>query len=536
MKRRLTAKSPSGLTAALLVLALAASAALTGLTPYPHVPSASAQGSAKASRPALVPNGKKYRVTGIQPATGRSGSASLMARALLGKDGKTLLEATTGELDAAATPPGNINKVQLKPLDQEGEAMYARNFNGLNAGGYFKTSVDDLGRGRQVQVQANVGGIDPRRTDIVTLVETVKLRPDLAAEKLLAPARAVPNSPVNITAVIRELNAEAGATADCALYVDGVKVDQALGLWVNTGGTVSAAFTHTFATAGARQVEVRVENVVPGDYDTANNSASASVEVTRPGGGMNYEARVWDWDFYNKGKSAGESYEYGTLRRRYGAEYDERGWQQGSYMSGYTAQAAAFPLGASLTETNDGAVVTSLNYAEVPYSSNSWSDGQHQWDNKCTYNFDQASHITFYLCAQSQTEMATGSVVWGSTNFTVTRDAGEVVYYSAGYDHAWWPDGSVDYSYSYNNSSENVRGSGRQPFGAERGISLSVTAADGKVYTASPSMTLQPYNDTFSRPNACNTWDYGWWSGSECSEQDFSFVGKVGYAADWSNP
>jgi hypothetical protein len=535
MYRKLAAKSPARLTSALCLMILASAAALTGPT-SPYFPSASAQGSAKASRPALVPNHKKYRVTGLQPATGRSGSASLTARALLGKDGKTLLEATTGELDSAAAPPGNINKIQLKPLDQEGEAMYARNFTGLNAGGYFKTSVDDLGRGRQVQVQANVGGIDPQRTDVVTVVETVKLRPDLAANNLVAPATAAPNSPVNITAVVRELNAEAGATADCALYVDGVKVDQILGLWVNTGGAVSAAFTHTFTSAGAKQVEVRVENVVPGDYDTGNNSVTGSVEVAQPGGRMNYEAWVWDLDFYSKGKSSGESYEYGALRRQYGGTSEERGWQQGAYMQGYTPRAVTFPLGASVTETDDGAVVTNVNYGEAPYSTNSWDDGQYRWENKCTYNFDPASYVTFYLCAQSQTEVATGSVVWGFTNFTVMRDAGDVVYYSAGYDRQWWPDGSVEYSYSHNNTNVNVWGAGRQPFGAERGISLTVTSADGKVYTASPVMTLQPYNNTFSRPNTCHSWDFGWWSGTECSEQDFSFVGKVGYAADWSNP
>lgn len=105
MNRKLTAKPPAKLTSALWLTILASAAALTCLTTYPYVPSASAQGPAKASRPALVSNGIKYRVNGLQPATGRSGSASLTARALLGKDGTTLVEATTGELDSAATPP-----------------------------------------------------------------------------------------------------------------------------------------------------------------------------------------------------------------------------------------------------------------------------------------------------------------------------------------------------------------------------------------------------------------------------------------------
>src|ERR687886_486694 len=40
-------------------------------------------------RPQLVPNGRRYLERGLKPATGRSGSASLTARALLGKDGAT---------------------------------------------------------------------------------------------------------------------------------------------------------------------------------------------------------------------------------------------------------------------------------------------------------------------------------------------------------------------------------------------------------------------------------------------------------------
>src|SRR5215213_139927 len=110
------------------------------------------------SRPQLVPAGRKYQDKGLKPATGRSGSVSLTARALMGRDGKSLVEMTTGEFDAQAPPPGNINRAQLKPLDENGEALYARNFTGLTGGGYFRTTQDDLQRGQQVQAQANIGG------------------------------------------------------------------------------------------------------------------------------------------------------------------------------------------------------------------------------------------------------------------------------------------------------------------------------------------------------------------------------------------
>ena len=47
-------------------------------------------------RPQLLPNVRRYMEKGLKPATGRSGSASMTARALLGKDGATTVEMTTG--------------------------------------------------------------------------------------------------------------------------------------------------------------------------------------------------------------------------------------------------------------------------------------------------------------------------------------------------------------------------------------------------------------------------------------------------------
>ena len=517
------------------LIVLACSIGLVGLSTSRHIPSASAQTTTKGSMPTLIPNSKKYRVSGLQPATGRSGSSSLTVRALLGKDGKTNVEATTGELDSTATPPGNINKVQLKPLNQDGEAMYARNFNGLTGGGYFRTTVD-LARGKQVQVQTNIGGIDPKRTDVVTIVETVKLRPDLAASNLTLPDKAVVNTPVKISAVIREINADAGATANCGLYVDGVKVDQVDGIWVDANGTVSAAFTHTFPSVGAKRIEVKIENVVPGDYDVSNNAVYGSVEVIQPGSRLNYYAEVYDYDFFNKGKNYYDQYYNGLPQYQYAGEWDQKGWYQGSYMYGYTPHAVTFPLNATLTESNDGETVSSASFSAVPYYDNSWSDGTYQWTQKCTNNFDSAASAYFSLCTTSQKEIATGNVVYG-TWFDTARYSGDIVYYSQGFNRAWYQDGTLAYSYSWNDSGHSIFGPARQSFGSERGINLSITSGDGAVHTASPVITLQPYNQAYQQPYTCYNWNNGYgWYGSSCWEQDYSSIGKVGYASESGNP
>ena len=55
-----------------------------------------------------IQSSKHYRLSGVGNGHGRSGSANLTARALLGKDNNTTVELTTGTLDSNAMPPGRM--------------------------------------------------------------------------------------------------------------------------------------------------------------------------------------------------------------------------------------------------------------------------------------------------------------------------------------------------------------------------------------------------------------------------------------------
>jgi len=199
-----------------------------------------------------IANSKHYRESGVGNATGRSGSAHLTARALQGKDGNTDIELTTGALDSSATPPGSFAKVQFKPLDQNGNALFAQNFGPLSTpAGYYTFSSSSLARHQQAQFQVNINGID-HRTDVLTLVETVKLRPDVAVQPLHLPDSATVNMPVTLHANLVELNGDAGATTTCQLSVDSVLVDQAKNVYIDAGGSVSCEFTYTFNATGGR--------------------------------------------------------------------------------------------------------------------------------------------------------------------------------------------------------------------------------------------------------------------------------------------
>ena len=489
-----------------------------------------------ASKPQLVPNGRRYRDSGLKPATGRSGSASLTARALLGKDGATTVEMTTGALDGDGMPAGNINKAQLKPLDENGEALYARNYTGLAAGGYFKTTVNDLRRGQQVQAQANVSGIDAGRTGVVTVVETVKLRPDLTPTDLSAPARGVPGSPVNVSVVVRELQGDSGATADLVLYADGVEVDRARGVWVDAGGTVSCVFTHTFTSAGTKRLEVKADGAAPGDYDLSNNVAAGSVEVVQPvGRELNYNVQVIDSDEDHRSRVRERRYLDGVLQTEREEEFNSHGWRQHVNFYGWTARMVSFPLSVSHSETSDGAQVFANSYANLtPTQVIDDSDGVTRVVSYNVWRYDPATGYYFNLYTNATIDLATGART-EMTSFSSNRQAGDVTYYSSGYERFWDGASGQEFFYSWN-TSDPTRAGTRFPVGSSYGIGISLTAGDGAVYTAAPEVELRPFDNSGSDPGSCFEWSFDNFGGTSCVEYERVWVGKAGYAYKASNP
>jgi hypothetical protein len=210
------------------------------------------------------PNSVKYKDSGIPNATGRSGAASIEARALLGRDGATVIDFASS---------GTIAKVQLKT------GGITDNYNHVENGGALSIRTDGLIRHQPVEIQANVRDVDGARTDVVTASEIVKLRPDLAVTSISAPAQAAANVDVAIYAIVRELNGDTGARANAALLVNGTVVDRANEIWVDAGGSVSVAFRHAFGAYGNASLQVVVDSVDPGDWDEANNSASRPIEI-----------------------------------------------------------------------------------------------------------------------------------------------------------------------------------------------------------------------------------------------------------------
>lgn len=504
------------LAAAALLAALAACAD-TGTAPSAATTAAPPRLFAKqqAAGPTLISNTVKYHDNSAPHATGRSGSAVLHGRATRSANGITRLLISTGDLDSS-TAPGEIAKAQIKVFDADGKLLFVENHNKLSGGGRQLFLLTDVPYGARIQVQANVRGIDGNRTDVVTITDQVRAAPMLGVD-LQLPSSARVGQPTVINAVVSELGGDLGTRADCLLFVDGRQVDQARQIWVDAGGTVTCAFTYTFATAGSHTVEARV--VPPpgmdavGDAGTLGVSADGNMDV---GGGdaMGYTASV-----ENKTTSSSESLDYTWWKpdgshKEYAQVYATTHRTETMRIDGIISRPLQFPVSVRLTMASGGTT---------------WVD--HDWSGL-------ASGVTPHgeVCADQQVADQ-GAIFWvcnsglGAT-LGYTRFAGTVVYHSEGYSNTFdGPSASLN-TYTWNDTWEEFdTGGAIRPLGSTVGFTVRITDAVGTL-TVSPVVTLSPFSTgPVVTPRTCVTEELYWLDGgsqTSCTSSTTSETGVRG--------
>ncbi|MBI3204843.1 MAG: hypothetical protein HYZ29_25125 [Myxococcales bacterium] len=480
--------------------------------------------TAAGAGPTLLPNTQPYRVKTPSAATGRSGNARLATRALLAKDGKTVFDVTTGELDSGASAPGNIAKVQFKTFDGLGEVAWAKNYPSLTGGGSVAYTFDELHRGQPVQTQANVTGIDGKRTDVVTVTGNVKLRPDLVARGLDSPKQATVGAPVNIAATVLETNGDVGARANCVLFVDGAEIDRADGIYVDGGSAVSCAFTPSFSAVGTHALEVRVTDVVPADWDTTNNSVTGSIQIASNDVPFYWSASAASYQYSSSGMSAGwYRVDDGTYRSEmdWTSVWDNKGWHQSSYLSGQRPAALSFPLTqVSIKHLADDALVGSFELADVTPDS-SWGSGDYT-ENR-VYRFDPTTYTIVYIVSYSH-----GGA--GQAIAFTHKYAGDVTYFSSNYQKSWNSYDGIYYYYSRNNAGHSVFGEA-WPMTSSAHISLDVADAKGASISADASIAVAAYSDGDDYPYQCQTQSWSWGAQQNCYESHYSESGVRGSAS-----
>lgn len=488
-------------------------------------PPARAQAAVRAGL-ALHANEEKYSDRGQPPAVGRAGNAQLRARALLGRDGQTVLEVTTSALDSPAPAPGWFGKIQVKATAPDGRQLWVDNRHRPGEGGAASFAWRGLSRGSGLRVQANVLGIDPR-TDVATADATVLLRPDLAVVQLSAPARARRGLPVVIAATVRELNGDVGASADCVLYVDGVRADGMRSIWVDASGAVSCAFSPTFAAPGVHSLRAAVENVVPADDDPSNDSRAGSIEIVDGNDFYDEATVIADTAPMSCSYAATTTYAGGIAGTTVSAGQVVSLVQQ-SILTGWAPFEVAFPLAdVVLGQTSGSAVLHAAAFqgqdaAPAPPGSP-----------RCV-RLDSAGAwglVAFHVC--SGTVGAAANVPSPLTTLSYTRWAGEVTYHSTAYASTFDSRSGSGAAavYAYNTSGTSAAGLPLPALGASVDFRVLLADAAGRTFAAALTVPLSAYAYRSDQPLSCSTYPGDGFTYTQCTERHCQEQYLAGFAS-----
>lgn len=464
------------------------------------------------AQPTLVSNAVRYRDAGQKPATGRSGSASLNVLALLDNAGVTHIDVVSGTTTQPGTGAGTLNQVKLKVFvgDSADDALVS-NFHHVGSG-RWNYEVQGPVRGTPLQVQAAIGGIDGPRTDVVTVTDSVLLRPDLRVT-VYGQDQALAETPTNLAVWIDERNGDVGARADCVLYVNGTATDRAQGIWVDAGDGVYCMFTHTFAAAGQYAVEIRLENVAPADYDPSNNSGTRTINVVAPTG-FGFEAQAWDsrgsQTYYNRRRWTDASGYTGEDLRDNAVTYAD----QYANISGWRPVGLSLPVSARLSQSSGG---NTYHSATLQGLGAGHTSGQF-----CSSTTDPAAGATFYLCTR-------GDAADGYTTFQYQRTANSIAYHSLDFRGQWDPAGTPLYVYS--DFTQYASGTPSPTYGTAFGFEVELTDAAGLFYPTNPTVTLGVNGWNNVSPLQCNVVDDWYYDFLEyCWSSSDNYTSRSGFA------
>lgn len=497
--------------------------------------------SVNGRRPTRFANSIKYRDKGFKPARGRAGiaatAATLEARALLGMNGSTTLDISTGAIDAP-DPSRLLSKVQLKQYAPNGTQQTTTNYRDINSPVYQVTLAGRV-RGSNLQVQGSIIGVDGKHADIVTVTETVKLRPDVSVDRIIAPAKSRLAVPVQISALISENNGDVGARTDCVLTVDGAEAGRANGIWVDAGRSVSCVFNYVFPTTGAKQLTVSALSVNPGDWNTSNNATTQTIDIVLP------NDFAWSGSYIALRDYVGTKLMEGYyIQADNGARTDYREYQEFHRFDNWSVNVSGQvppmtgPLTFSLRDEIDGQLLTEFEFDPATATNfeffGTYEDpdiGTITYSGNCT---DQArlEQVVFEgvtvnvspafvrICTTLRSGPSGPLPEQSVTEFQYGTNAGDVSYYTEHYQKYddGNPNSSSNYTYSFNGDVNYAYGN--LIFGTDYAFVMRVTgAAESKIASGTIHSTV--FNNVVLQPYGCEDYDAGSFFGRACSSGDY---------------
>lgn len=414
---------------------------------------------------------------------GHGGNADLAVRTLLDSKGNAVLEASTGTFDDSSTPPGAIDRLDVRISHADNKHRDDMSFKPNPAGPRFTTPIGRLPHGQPLTASADISGMS-RGHDHVSVDDTVQFRPDLAVAHFDVPASSPMGLPMSLSATVREMMGDLGATADCILSADGAVIDQVSGLWVDAGGVVTCHFTATFTTPGQHQLHVNVANVRPGDYDTSNNGADATVTMAIP---FTFTASAYDATY--SGSDATQIVD--TSGNVLFNENDTfSGSTQSISLNGAWASTMAFPLGTVSARATSGA--TSWSIMDLPHLAAGSTDPT---QGTCGSASDATGYNWITVCT-------TAAGAAPATSINISEFAGDVTYHSDGVCAQTTAFSDCVAGYTWNTETSSVSAA-RQPLSGSLTVALSVSDANGVSLQAFPVVQLASYTAQNSLPQTC---------------------------------
>lgn len=413
---------------------------------------------------------------------------ALSINAMQDSTGNTEVTLTVTPVLPSFAVPTSSKHVQLKSFDTQGELRWTKNTFDVPlavSGGTSSTvqNFTDMQAHQPVNAQIQIQNKQTVNTKVLKAVTTVKLRPDVSLADVQAPAQANVGELVNIAVTVSEENGDLGATTDLVLS-DGLEVlDTVSGISLSAGGSVGAVFAVPFDDLGFHDLTITAGNVVPGDFDTANNTVAFTIEIINPstsGESVPFELYYNSQDYHHYNTWA-DWYGYGTSEQSgFSDQFYETMWlPQGSFS--YPIDELAFSFSA------DGGPAQSYEITGVsPYYD--YNDGCYEYGYSGTmvapgtwfYTGKYASCYYGYSYSYAQFYKYTYSYT----------------YYSTGYDY-WY--GSYYYSSSWSEGDNRLN--------ATQSIATNFMLSDnGQSFGGQASLTLQPYENYYP-------WDYYWGGG-----------------------
>lgn len=347
---------------------------------------------------------------------------SITAQALKGATDTEVTVTLASDTPVDFPIPTLLKKLQLKMRNAEGEVVYNKNFQNLAVNGnQVVVSVPEPVQHNKLEVLAQIKTNATLDAEVLKTECEVLLRPDLVVESVTGPAEQHINTPFNIEAVIREINAQVGAVATVNLLLAGNLVGQVTGVTLSPGAQVSVVFVGlTNSEEGAADYSVVITDGTPLEFDLSNNTGNLSITFINPV--LAVKQSIYDLSYYRYKNYRYHYYESdyytGQLLYQYYQEAEIEGFYYTTYFNEASLNEGQLLTADYKIEKSNGETISGSFTDVAPYYYNYFGYNYY-------YSYDPVENIYFY---------GWNDPYWGYSGSQISRYRSNGIYFYYSYN------------------------------------------------------------------------------------------------------